>query len=524
MHRRFWSCVSAGFVLLALASPDAFAQKRGGVLRIQHFDSPASMSILEESTRAAEQPAMALFNNLVMYDQHKPQNTLADIVPDLATEWRWSEDGKELTFPLRQGVKWHDGKPFTSADVKCTWDLLMGTGQDKLRINPRKSWYENVQQVTARGDFEVTFHLKQPQPALLALMASGWSPAREMRQHPVGTGPFKFGEFKPNEYIRVVKYPGYWKKDRPYLDGIEYTIMKETAPRNLAFFAGKFDAIPLGVTIPTLKDFKEQSPQAVCQENVGNVPRTMLINLHKPPFDNSELRRAMVLALDRKSFNDIINEGVKDAIGANMLPEPNGVWGMPPEMLETLPGYGTAIGKNRAEAKQIMEKLGYGPNNRLAIKVSTRNFPAWRDPAVVLISQLRDIYFDAELDLVDTALWYAKMSKKDFTVGAVPIESGVDDPDQMFYENFACGSARNYSAYCNPEIDKKFDEQSMMSDQEKRKKLVWEIDKKLQEDGARPIIMHNVSSTCMQPQVKGLTVMVNSIYNGWRMEDTWLDR
>ena len=102
--------------------------------------------------------------------------------------------------------------------------------------------------------------------------------------------------------------------------------------------------------------------------------------------------------------------------------------------------------------------------------------------------------------------------------------SGVDDPDQQFFENYACGSARNYSAYCNPELDKKFVEQSMMSDQEKRKKLVWEIDKKLQEDGARPIIMHNVSSTCMQPQVKGLTVMVNSIYNGWRMEDTWLDR
>ena len=127
-------------------------------------------------------------------------------MPDLATSWSWSEDGKELTFPLRQGVKWHDGKPFTAADVKCTWDLLMGTGSDKLRINPRKSWYANVERVSTNGDYEVTFHLKQPQPALLALLASGWAPiypchvpARDMRSHPIGTGPFKFVEFKPNE-------------------------------------------------------------------------------------------------------------------------------------------------------------------------------------------------------------------------------------------------------------------------------------------------------------------------------------
>src|SRR6185369_8855121 len=106
----------AGLSLLALvAAGSASAQKKGGVLKIQHFDSPASMSIHEESTRAALQPMMAVFNNLVMYRQDVAQNSLQSIVPDLATGWNWSEDGKELTFPLHQGVKWHDGKPFTAA-------------------------------------------------------------------------------------------------------------------------------------------------------------------------------------------------------------------------------------------------------------------------------------------------------------------------------------------------------------------------------------------------------------------------
>jgi peptide/nickel transport system substrate-binding protein len=98
------------------------------------------------------------------------------------------------------------------------------------------------------------------------------------------------------------------------------------------------------------------------------------------------------------------------------------------------------------------------------------------------------------------------------------------DPDQQFFENYACGSERNYTGYCNKDIEKLFGEQSQMTDQEARKKLTWEIDKRLQEDGARPIIYHWQGATCRRPEVKGLTIMVNSAANGWRWEDVWLDR
>src|SRR5215469_3431415 len=175
MRRDLHAVAAAVPLLILLAAADtAFAQKPGGILRIGHFDSPASMSPLEESTQAVNRPMSGVFNNLVMFDQHVPQNSLRSIVPDLATGWAWNEEGTELTFPLRQSVKWHDGKPFTADDVKCTWDLVMGTGSDKLRVNPRKSWYDNVASVATKDDYEVTFHLKQPQPALLALLASGW--------------------------------------------------------------------------------------------------------------------------------------------------------------------------------------------------------------------------------------------------------------------------------------------------------------------------------------------------------------
>ena len=109
---------------------------------------------------------------------------------------------------------------------------------------------------------------------------------------------------------------------------------------------------------------------------------------------------------------------------------------------------------------------------------------------VILLSQLREVYIDAELEPVDTVQWYPKVMRKDFTVGLSVTEAGVDDPDQQFYENYACGVERNYTGYCSPEVDKLIDQQSMEPNQDKRKNLVWEIERRLAEDGARPVIFY----------------------------------
>ena len=529
MVRRDGRALVLASALLLLSQGTASAQKQGGTLKIGHFDSPASMSMHEESTAAVNRPMMGVFNNLVMYKQDVPQNSMRSIVPDLAASWAWNEEGTELTFPLRQGVKWHDGKPFTAADVKCTWDLLSGKASEKLRLNPRKSRYNNLEEVTTNGDYEVTFRLKRPQPAFLALLASGWSPVypchfspRDMRTRPIGTGPFKLVEFKSNEVIRVTRNPDYSKEGRPYLDGIEWTIIKDVSTRNLAFVAGKVDLV-YTVTIPQLKDVKSQAPQAICDLVVGNTSRNLIVNPAAPPFDNADMRRAMALTLDRKAFIDILAEG-QGVIGGAMLPPPEGIWGMPPEILETLPGYDPDVQKNRAAARKIMEKLGYGPDKRLAVTVSTRNLSGYRDPAVILIDQLKHIYIDGVLETIDTTQWYPKIMRKDYTVGLNITESGVDDPDTLFYENYVCGAERNYTGHCNPELDRLIDQQSAESDAGKRKKLVWEIERKLAEDDARPIIFYQRAANCRQPRLKGLTFMVNSVYNGSRFEDLWLDQ
>ena len=531
---RKWLPRSAAMMALAAAmfpalAATSLAQQSGGILRLTHRDSPASVSIHEEGTNSVITPMMPVFNNLVLYDQHVKQNSLKSIVPELATSWAWANGGKDLTFKLREGVRWHDGKPFTAKDVQCTWNLLMGKGPDKFRLNFREGWYTNLAEVTVTNDFEVTLHLKRPQPAFLALLASGYSPVypchvppNVMRTKPVGTGPFKFFEFKANDSLKLVRNPDYWKKGLPYLDGIEYTIIPNRSTAILAFVADKFDVtFPFEITIPLVKDVTTQAPHAVCEILSSNVSTNLLVNREKPPFDNAGMRRAMALVLDRKAYIDILTEGKADPGGA-MLPPPEGIWGMPAEMLRTLPGYGADLETNRAEAQKIMRGLGYGPDKRLSVKISTRNIGPYKDPAVILIDQLKHAYIDGELEVIETSIWHPKVARKDFTVALNLTGSGVDDPDQQFYENYYCGSQRNYTSYCNKEVDAMIDRQSAEADQDKRRQMVWDIDRRLQEDGARPIIFHGRSATCWQPRVQNMTVMVNSIYNGWRMEDVWL--
>jgi peptide/nickel transport system substrate-binding protein len=522
--------VLMAIALTALAAGPAIAQKRGGILRMYSSDSPASMSPLEEATVVAQGPMMGVFNNLVLFDQHAKQSSLESIVPDLATGWSWNEDGTALTFKLRQGVKWHDGKPFTAKDVLCTWDLLLDKAPEKLRANPRRTSYDNLDRVSANGDYEVTFHLKRPQPAFPMQLADGFAaiypchvPPAQMRTHPIGTGPFKFIEYKPNESIKVARNPDYWKPGLPYLDGIEYTIIRNRSTAVLAFVSGKVDmTFPNLLTMSLLRDVKNQVPGAICEITPGGVNRHLIVNRDKPPFDSPELRRAMALAIDRKAFVDVISEGAGD-IGGVLQPPPEGLWGMPPERLRELPGYDPDVQKNRAEARRIMEGLGSGPNNRLRIKLSTRDIPSYRDPAVLLIDQLQQVYIDAELELVETAAYFPKIRRKDFTVG-LNQQAGGPDPDPILELSYGCGSSLNWDGYCNPEVDKLIALQSIEADANKRKELVWEIERRLAEDGARPIIFYNRAATCWQPYVKGVTLMVNSLFNANRREDWWLDQ
>jgi peptide/nickel transport system substrate-binding protein len=530
MHQRLRAAAASAAALLLTAGP-AYAQKQGGTLRMYIWDNPPSASIHEEATVSTVTPFMSLFNNLVLYDQHERLNTPDSIRPELATSWAWNDDKTRLTFKLREGVKWHDGKPFTARDVVCTLDRLQDRGADKFRKNPRQIWYHNLKEVVANGEHEVSFHLNRPQASFLSLFATGYNPvypchmsAGDMRTKPVGTGPFKFVEFKSNESVKVVRNPDYWRTGHPYIDGIDWRVISNRATRALAFVAGEFDmTFSLDLTVALVKDIQSQRPKAICELQPTNNTMNLIVNRDVAPFNNSKIRSALALAIDRKAFVDILTEG-KAKIAGVMLPEPEGLWGMPPDVVAALPGYSADVEKSRAEARKIMESLGYSSSNPLKVKVATRNVPVYRDPAVLLIDQLKRIYVDGELDVIDTSVWFSKIARGEYSVGLNLTAAALDEPDVSLYENYACGSERNYTKYCNPEVEKLIDQQSRETDLAKRRSLVWEVEKKLAEDVARPIIMHNVAGLCWQPYVKGFVLQHNSLYNNWRFDDVWLDK
>src|SRR6267154_1814338 len=432
--------LSAAFMMLfciaLIAGGPAAGQRSGGTLRLYHNDNPPSTSLLEESTIASVTPFAAVFNNLVVFDPFKVHESIETVIPDLAESWSWNATNTRLTFKLRQGVKWHDGKPFTAKDVQCTWRMLIGKSEvSEFHRNPRKVWYGKLQDVTINGDYEATFELSEPQPSLPVLLASAFSviypchvPQATMRTRPVGTGPFKLVEIRRGDSIRLLRNPDYWKKDRPYLDEITFRMIDSRATRMLAFATGEFDiTFPSDVSIPLMKDVKARAPNAICEMTTTGVLINLMVNRVNPPFDNPEIRKAMSLALDRKAYNTILMEGTA-RLGGAMLPKPEGEWGMPAEMQAQLTGYGPDAEKNLTEAQAIMQKLGYSDAKPLQIKIQTRNLPTYRDPAVILIDQLKRIYIIGELDILETPRWYAKLAKKEYTIGLNVTGVSVDDP------------------------------------------------------------------------------------------------
>jgi peptide/nickel transport system substrate-binding protein len=515
-----------------MAATPAAAQKKGGTLRLYHNDLPPSASLHEESTIASVTPFAAIFNNLVVFDPAKPHESLDTVIPDLAENWSWDSTNTRLTFKLKQGVKWHDGQPFTARDVQCTWRMLIGKGEaSDFKRNPRKVWYSKLQDVSVNGDYEATFELSEPQPSLPVLLASAFSPVypchvpqQVMRTKPVGTGPFKLVDFRRGDSIRLVRNPDYFKKDRPYLDEITFRVIDSRATRMLAFSTGEFDiTFPSDVSVPLLKDIKERAPNAICEMTTTGTLINLMVNRVNPPFDNPEIRKAMSLALDRKPFNTILMEG-HGRLGGAMLPKPEGEWGMPDDMMASLPGYGTDAERNLSDAQAIMEKLGYSETKPLQIKIQTRNLPTYRDPAVIVSDQLKKIHIVSELDILDTPRWYSRLARKEYTIGLNVTGVSVDDPDGNIVENYSCNSERNYTQYCNAEVDRLLSAQSREVDRDKRRKIVWDIERILVEDAARPVILHSSAGNCWQPYVKGFHPHDNSQYNNLRFEDVWLDR
>src|SRR4029453_3470444 len=264
----------AVLVVLGASPTLGLTPKYGGelILRLRE-DLPQGFAINETATISTMWPAMPCFSNLALFDPLKPTHSVDTIIGELAERWSWQDNYRTLVFFLRPGVKGHDGKPFISRDVKFTFDLLRESpdAPAKLRINPRRDWYANLEAVDAVDPQTVVFRLKRPQPSLLLMLASGYTPIYAAHVPPAsyrtgcgGTGPSKLREWRKGEFVEYVKNADYFVKGRPYLAGLRYLIIGERGTATAALQAGRVDtAFPGQTPKPIAERLKKAVPQLV---------------------------------------------------------------------------------------------------------------------------------------------------------------------------------------------------------------------------------------------------------------------
>ncbi|HYE93424.1 MAG TPA: ABC transporter substrate-binding protein, partial [Terriglobales bacterium] len=363
----------------------------------------------------------------------------------------------------------------------------------------------------------------------LMMLASGYSPVYAAHVPPanyrtgcIGTGPFKLKEWRKGEFVEFVKNPDYFIKGRPYLDGLKYIPITERGTKFAALQAGRLDvAFPGDSTKTIAEQVIKAEPRIKLTVAAQNVNDNLLLNHTKPPFNNLKVRQAFSLAIDRKGVVQTVHQGGA-IVGAAMMPKPWGVWGLADKDLGSLIGYGKAA-DDKAKAKKLLAEAGFGPSSPLKMELAVRAIPQYLDFASFVVNELKQVGVETTLKQVETAQWHPLATRKEFQAGPNLTGLGVDDPDGNFFENYSCGSARNYGGYCNEQVQKMIEAQSQELDPKKRLAMVAEIQKKLEEDGARPTVAWRLEYYLQWQHVKNL-VPHQSIYNWGRMQEVWMDK
>jgi len=280
-------------------------------------------------------------------------------------------------------------------------------------------------------------------------------------------------------------------------------------------------AYPGETTLAIAEQLKNAVPGMVFTDTASNVSENLLLNTKKPPFDNIKVRRALSFAIDRRTYTQTVHRGAA-VVGASLAPKPWGVWGLLDWDLGQLPGYGGAAA-GRAQARKLLAEAGFGPSNPLRVELVTRAIAIYLDFAGFVVSELKQVGVEATLKQIDTAQWHPMVTRREFQIGANLTGLGVDDPDANFYENFSCGSPRNYGDYCSEEVGRLIEQQSQETDMAKRVTLVAQIQKKLEEDAARPTMGWRTDRFAHHPYVRNL-ILNQVTYNCCRLQEVWLDR
>src|SRR5215475_90555 len=455
-----------------LTAPSVWAQssetpRRGGVLLAAIGADAPSLDPHQEQTFATIQPVAPLYSTLLQIDPYSYPNVIGDV----ASEWKIAPDGLTYTFKIRPGIRFHDGSPLTSADVKASYDKILSPPEGVRSI--RKEHYSAVASVEAPDPSTVVFKLKFPSASLLKYLDQD---PNYFKNNAIGSGPFKFKSYTRGSTFEAERNPDYFVKDRPYLDGYKFFISTETSVRAAAIRSGRawieFRTMPLA-EVEAIR--KQLGDKVVVQDTAATGQFGIAMNQTAKPFTDERVRKALNLGIDRYTAGRVLYglTGLRD-VGA--FTRPGTEWAMSPAELEKFPGFGRDAEKNRAEARRLLAEAGFPNGLKVVLKNRNVKLP-YQDFAVFLIQEWRKIGVEAENRPLETAAWFADgQDTGNFELIIAPTVEFTDDPDQ-FLGRYVTGSTQNWGRFSDPRIDDLFSRQARTLDPGERKRLINEMEK-----------------------------------------------
>lgn len=483
--------------------------KTGGTINVAQEIDPVSLDPHKTSNFSAVQAFEHVYESLTQYDDK------LNVQPALAERWESSPDGLTWTFYLRQGVKWHDGSDFTSADVKYWHERLMAPETSA----PYKNWFDLIEKVEPVDKSTVKMHLKAPFPHILATFAAmrggaiikeGAAETSNLATTAIGTGPFKLVEYVQQDRLRFQKNKDYWNKELPYVDEVVMKIMTEEDARVAALRAGQMDMAVLSADgAAKLKGDRNvtvlQSPKAWLT--------VIMFNAGQPPFNDARVRHALALALD---YNEIIQKAVSGA-GVLSGPVPTGHtdWFIPPEKL---PFQKPQID----EAKRLLAEAGFPKGLKLTLKTSPQ-YPEFVSMALVAQEAWKKIGVEAEVVQLEWGTLVKAVNAPNFDYQAyTTARTFYPDPDQYLYPYFHPKGATNPGPYNNAKVTELLDRARSTMDREKRRQDYLAAQDILLQENPHIWAYNGLNIEAIRNNVKGYL----QSFTGRRifLKQTWIER
>ncbi len=469
----------------AAAPADVAAQtpKAGGELTFVVSAEPPSYDGHRETSFALIHPVAPHYSTLLRFDTAN----YPKIVGDLAESWTISKDGLVYTFKLHDGVKFHDGSPLTSADVKASYERIVNPPAGV--VSARKASYAAIDAIEAPDPRTVVFRLKFPQASMLANFASPWNfiyPAKKLAEDPrwpekniLGSGPFVFVEHVPGSHWIGRKNPNYFVKGRPYLDGYRAVFIRNTAANVAAVRSGQALIEFRGYSPAQRDDLKRAlGDRITVQESPWICQLTVVFNNEKPPFNDPRVRRALSLAIDRWQGSEVLSKiAIVKAVGG--LLRPGAPLAATEAELAELPGFGRNIEAARAEARRLLKEAGVPEGFRFVFKNRDVQMP-YEPVGVFLVDQWRRIGVNAEHRPQETAQFQGDLRSGNYEVSMDFACDFMDDPDlQLFKYLSSDKSPANYARYKDPVLDELYLKQSRTTDEAERRRLIREFERRV---------------------------------------------